>query len=76
MQSYMINDKKMTNSVRKHQMKLLLLQNLKLRITECGDETPTAMHDTAYLRKVPGRLVPLELKSRDVFPVDVSRPPK
>ena len=34
----------------------------RLRIVECGDETPTAMRDTTHLCKVSGRYVRLELK--------------
>ncbi len=37
----------------------------------CGDETPTAMHDRTRLRKLFGTI-----QSRDLFPVDVSRPPR
>ena len=34
----------------------------RLRIVQCGDETPTAMRDITHLCKVSGRFVPLELK--------------
>ena len=45
----------------------------RLRIVECGDETPTAMRDTTHLRKSFGTIRSPRIKSRGVFPVDVPR---
>ena len=47
----------------------------RLRIVQCGDETPTAMRDITHLCKVSGRFVPLELKVGFLFLVGVPRPP-
>ena len=54
-----------------HEKRSPLKKTSVLDSVSCGDETPTAMHGRTRLRKLFETI-----QSRDLFPVDVSRPPR